>query len=69
MMSITLSWRGLLDFRPFFLVKRGVSPQPGLKRKGDFLSTMRRGYIRAWDTADLARHILDIKPINNLLSW
>jgi len=41
----------------------------GFNKKGYFFATMRRGYIRVWDTAHPPRYILDIKPIKNLLSW
>jgi len=30
---------------------------------------MRRGYIRAWDTARPTRYILGIQPAKNLWSW
>ena|GEM_PF-1300173 len=41
----------------------------GFNKKGYFFSTMRRGYLRAWDTARPTRYILDIQPAKSLLSW
>jgi hypothetical protein len=42
---------------------------PGFNKKGYFFPTTRRNYLRAWDTARLARYILDIQPTKNLLSY
>jgi hypothetical protein len=49
--------------------KRRSFPLTGFNKKGYFFATMRRGYIRVWDTAHPPRYILDIKLIKNLLSW
>ena len=43
---------GLQDIYP---QKRRSFSSPGFNKKGYFFSTMRRGYLRAWDTARLAR--------------
>ena len=48
--------------------KRRSCSSPGFNKKGYFFSTMRRGYLRSWDTARPTRYILDIQPAKSLLS-
>jgi len=49
--------------------KRKSFPFPGFNKKWYFFATMRRGYLRAGDSARSTRYILDIQPAKSLLSW
>jgi len=58
-----------MALQAIFTHKRSSFLLPGFNKKGYLSSTTRRGYLRAWDTTRPTRYILDIKPVNNLLSW